>query len=563
MTVPITTIPPASLVNLGAHVRDLYKQHFAHELAAGTVRPLVIPYSVLGAFILPVLYFSVPHVNRPWLFRARWLVMLFIVAFNLSETAGRSSANFAVGYLVGLLQAWGILWSATLLIWMRPQFEAERVEKRRRKRRRGEEGVEELVVRQESAMTKKSNKENRQAMDAPDEDIARSLAEGYEYYWQAYPADGSFLTRFEWSWDLVTSFRGTGWNWCIPILPRFAKPEKPLCGSLVDLTSLPLRTRQGYRRYTSSREWLRLRLIPMILSYLALDALSVLMMKDPYFIFGPDFEAITITTSTTSSSSLHHRLTLPPILAALPSPILFLYRALLCLPAILITIDLIMTSYQLLSHFVLAPLLGTRAELWHYPCVYGSFTPCVLDKGMAGFWGGWWHQTFRAAFSAPGLWLSRHGYIGDPRSDATGRALAGLLAFAQSGFLHALGSITCLPPSQPWAPPLFFLLCWAGTLVQAAASAALGNWMTTTTTRPRWVRRAGHFMFVLAWLGCAQFLFCDDLARAGVWMLEPVAASPLRALGLGRPGDSWWRWDSTYRPRWVVGEKWWESGIAV
>lgn len=245
---------PTALTNFGAHVRDHYRAYFSSALAADHLRPLVIPYSVLGAFIIPVLYLAIPHTRRPWLYKARYLVMLGIVAFNMAETfgygAGRrrsSSANFAVGYAVGLMQAWGVLWSATLLLWMRPQFDAERVAKRRRDKSRREvenggvkgnglvegngahregwhgnrvaaqrvpgNGALESSQLSQKTMTLQNGDSRCEDMDpvnAPDEDIARSLVEGYEYYWQAYPADESFATRLAWSLDLVMSFRGTG-----------------------------------------------------------------------------------------------------------------------------------------------------------------------------------------------------------------------------------------------------------------------------------------------------------------------------------------------------------------
>lgn len=250
---------PANVVNFGASVRDVYRLHFTHELAAGAVKPMIIPYAILGTFILPILYFTVPHVNRPWLFRARYPLMLFILLFNIHETLTTASANFAVGYGIGLCQAWGILWSATLLIWMSPQFEAERVERRKRKRvvvdgdatgasttvngstrglvedgnarQNGDALQNSLALRKRSdpAManghsltdldgTVDASNAKQHGNDAgrgrvtnsPDEDIARSLGEGYEYYWQAYPADAPFSVRFDWSLDLVSSFRGTG-----------------------------------------------------------------------------------------------------------------------------------------------------------------------------------------------------------------------------------------------------------------------------------------------------------------------------------------------------------------
>ncbi|KUI66559.1 hypothetical protein VM1G_01406 [Cytospora mali] len=561
------------LPNLGAYVRDVYRLHFSHELAAGTVKPLILPYSLLGTVVLPILYFSIPHINRPWLYRARYLLWLFILAFNLHEVVTSSSANFAIGYAVGLMHAWGILWTATLLIWMSPQFEAERVERRKRTttdggalvngtasrlnlngnaaREEDSPSQSQRVNARPKAPTATAKHQHAEAGDratgARDEDISRSIDQGYEYYWQAYPAAAPFLTRLGWSFDLVTSFRGTGWNWTVPIIPHFAKPEKPLSLAPVDVDSIPLRTRQGYRRFTTRRALARAQLLPMALGYLALDLGSVYMMKDPHFILGPEF------------ASAEPLSPLPPLLAALPRPVLFTYRSVLCFTAIIVAIELIMTCWRLTCLFLLPRrLLGTRAELWHYPSTYGAFAPNVLDKGLAGFWGGWWHQTFRVAFSAPSAWLARRGHM-DPRSGG-GRAAAGLIAFAQSAFLHSLGSVSCLPPSRPWAPPVFFMLAWAGVLAQAAACGAA---RPVTARVPAPARRAGNLVFVFAWLNATQCWFCDDMARAGIWLLEPVPVSFLRALGLGKPGDSWWRWDWAMWPRWYVGRHWWESGIAL
>lgn len=352
-------------------------------------------------------------------------------------------------------------------------------------------------------------------------------------------------------WNISVADICTGWNWGVPVLPRFAKAEKPLSGSTVDLSSIPLVSRQGYRRYKTSREWVRAQLGTVLLGYLALDILFVLMIKDPYFILGPDLTAELATKSN---------IKLPFPIALLPSPVLFVYRGLLCFSAILIGIKLLMIVGQLWARFIFGPLLGTRAELWHYPSINGSFTTCVLDKGMVGFWGAFWHQTFRTAFSAPGVWLSRHGYM-DPRS-AKGRAIAGLLAFLLSGFLHTLGSVTCLPPSKPHLPAVFFLLCWVGVLVQTTLTGMLRS-AGVGKTSPLWVRRAANFGITFVWLLATQYLLSDDLARAGMFMLEPVPVSLTRAVGLGRPGDSIWRWDAPLWPRFVMGRTWWESGLAL
>lgn len=586
-------LPVPLPANLGQHVRTVYHRHFAHELALGTVKPLVIPQSVLVTFALPILYFTIPHRNRPWLFSARYLLMLCILLYNAREALVTTSPNFAVGYAVGLMQAWGIIWNMTLLIFMRPQFDAERVEKRSASpaaskghagangladgRARASGADENMLSMQNGnghvvagvngnskapAQAQKSTLQigHTEGVDAPDEDMARSLAQGQEYYWQSYPEQASWLTRLDWSFDLVTSFRGTGWNWSIPVIPHFSRPQKPQSGSPVDLGSIPESTPQGYRRYTTRRAWLRAELLPLVVGYLALDALSVTMMKDPYFILGPEYRGPAAVPI----------IPLPPTLAALPPWLLFTYRCLTSFAGVLAAITVIMKFWQLVCAFALAPVLGTRAELWHYPTLMGGFAHNVLDRGLAGYWGAWWHQTFRVAFGAPAAWLglaasggSGGGGAGDSRRRRViSKSLAGFFAFAQSGFLHALGSASCLPPGRPWAPPVFFMLSWLGIVLQSTVCGAMRQ-AGATRALPRWVRRAGNFAFVLLWLSATQYWMLDDIARSGVWLFEPVPVSPLRALGLGGPGDHWFRWTWDELPRLHAGAHWWDSGIAL
>lgn len=358
----------------------------------------------------------------------------------------------------------------------------------------------------------------------------------------------------------------------MPILPQFAKPEKPLSGALVDLSSIPLVTRQGYRRYRTNTEWLRSQVFTVILSYLVLDLLSTLMMKDPYFILGPEFSAAVGTVSRKrrafglTAEAVANPIALPPILAALPPVLLYLYRSMLCFAAVMVGINLIFTCWQFAAHFIVPRALiggSVRGELWHYPSVYGNFVACVLDKGVAGFWGGWWHQTFRTAFAAPGIWMAKKGWI-NPRS-AGGKAVAGFLAFAQSGFLHSLGSVSCLPPSKPWLPPAFFILCWVGVLVQQALTALLRSLSPSPSPFPTWLSRTANFCFCFVYLVSIQFLLCDDLGRSAIWLLEPVPASVFRLLGMGKPGDSWWRWDPSVWPKWHAGgwSRWWETGMTL
>jgi len=46
-------------------------------------------------------------------------------------------------------------------------------------------------------------------------------------------------------------------------------------------------------------------------------------------------------------------------------------------------------------------LICVRREPWFYPDHYGNYS-IVFDRGLAGWWGGWWHQMFRPGFDAAG-----------------------------------------------------------------------------------------------------------------------------------------------------------------
>jgi hypothetical protein len=207
-------------------------------------------------------------------------------------------------------------------------------------------------------------------------------------------------------------------------------------------------------------------------------------------------------------------------------------------------------------------IFGARLDLWQFPSIWGSFT-AVLDHGLAGFWGIWWHQTFRVAFTGPTVWLRRAGWVS--AHTRTGQVAIGVfLAFAQSSALHAAGGFTSLPRRSStwwWAPATFFLLSGVGMLVQRQIVLALG---TRATQAPLWARRAANLVFTAVWLLLTQWALIDDLCHSAIWLYEPVPISPLRAMGFGQPGDGWLRWaDADLFPRWHMGKHWWQIGFAL
>ncbi len=293
------------------------------------------------------------------------------------------------------------------------------------------------------------------------------------------------------------------------------------------------------------------------------------MTQDPYFITGWD-----------NNEGLSPPV-LSPDLASLNPALLSLRRTALSFVGVLAALRLACGAGALCLCFLLRPVLGFRAHPWHLPTGFGSFGQ-VLDRGLAGFWGSWWHQTFRFGFEAPARWIfarrCRRHYAEEKRGTEgtrtvtrtvtkmtiSDRLIGAAAAFLQSGFIHAAGSYTTIPETMWWRPPLFFVLAGVGAALQQQCVAASYSLLGTQRQIPRWVRRLGNLTFVFIWMHMTSWLLIDDFGRSGLWLYEPVPVSLFRALGYGPPGDRRvWRYDSDFLPRWHAGRHWWESGIAA
>jgi hypothetical protein len=557
--------------NLRLYHQTHYRQAFFEAAARDDVRPFVFPWGFVGSFFLPVLYLSFPHVHRPWLYRLRWAVAATILYLHIRLAQTTTASDEAVSYVAGLVAVWSTIWSFNLLLFTRPQWDAARVVCRKRKatevtRENGTENGEKTPGKQNGSQNGLVNRFKKQAppqatpeekssltaTTAPDESVAAALAQGNEYVWQPYPADAPFLTRFAWFADLVTTFRGTGWNWAIPSVPHFPPPPPPPPSSTtqpstpVRLDQIPVASRAGTTRSTTYAAFLRSRLTQLALTYFILDVMITAFRRDPYFMMGPEYPA--------------HE-TRPPLVPELYVGLLpaACWSRWWCLEHVVPTIRHLTGFVAVMAglHFYAAVAqvvyvtglpallggrgserarswLGTYSDLWQYPDVYGGFVEGVLDRGLAGFWGSWWHQTFRAGFVAPGRWLERIVFSSkqvtngaedqdstrrsdkaspteeQPRtnrgelsrsssssssSSSTTRAVVIVyiemfLAFLLSGLLHAVGGHTCvahrmgftpvydknnisdqLPPRRRWEEPVyFFLLQPVGVLVQSLLS---------------------------------------------------------------------------------------------
>ncbi|RFU75292.1 hypothetical protein TARUN_6976 [Trichoderma arundinaceum] len=538
---------------LGYAVRTAYSDTFRLAVADGSARPLLIPFCLLAPFVVPALWLAVPHKRRTWFYHTRWLAMAFIAWSNAYHLMYTSSTNMACAYAAGLASTWGTILSMNLLIWARPQFDAARA-----RRVRKDDGPVELPSSEADDDTGEKKEHTGpqptgngildasgnglRARKTLPKDAASEVSkqrEEYEYIWEPYPAGGGFLERLAWSTDLILSFRCAGWNWSVPSLPRPPIPAQISHGDKIDVDSIPKVSRSGYKRHLTKGEFVRDRLTKVILLYFVLDFLSVYMMKDPYFILGPD----------------HQNYALPPHLRAVPPWLLRAYREVFSLGGVYAAIEAVFGVSDLVQYWMASRFYPSRGALWQYASTFGSFEQ-VLDRGLAGWWGGWWHQTFRMQFAAPATYLFREGYL--KRGSQLASAVAVSISFLQSGMLHASGSLTSVPKTKPWRAPVFFFLQMAGILLQQWMARLLGS-----LTIPRVISRTANLLFTLVWLYFTAPLFIDDCSSTGLWLVEPVPISPLRFLGFGYEGDHWWRWDWDHLPKLYLGETWWQTGIAL
>lgn len=318
--------------------------------------------------------------------------------------------------------------------------------------------------------------------------------------------------------DLIMNFRGPGWNWAIPPLPDIPDFVKQGLGEYDGKPSGKISS-AGLRQYTTRQELFNGQIPPFVVGYFILDIVKTTMMKDPYYIFGPTTYA------------------LPTHLAILSSIQLRIYRELLSAIAVVVSLQMAFSLIPISMGLIFGPrVFGQRAEPWYFPSSWGSFSN-ITEKGLNGLWGGWWHQTFRFAFSAPSNYLINNGHV-EARS-MPAKLLALFFAFGISGFIHTGGSISQVPKTCPWHAPIFFMLQGLGIFIQTTI---YGTLKEPIDKLPKIIRQVGNLVFTFVWLLSTGWILVDDFSRGGIWLYEPIPFSPLRGLGFGVEGDGWWCW---------------------
>jgi hypothetical protein len=506
---------------------------------SGTYKPYIFPKHALGYLLLwaylllipPIppgssLYKPVSHLRYP----------LFGLIFYLSVKSLQEcrSADAQLAYILGLFTALTCLMSAVFLVFEDTRGEVGRwVKRKERPVTNGEgegqgecegkarEGADEVFGMDTGTQI---NASSRRRTDRFQNNVPSSngkpktgIAAAYpterisssdqtsEYVFQRLPS--TFLQRLDWTFDLMTNLRQLNWSY----RPPHQVPLPP---------STPLPTRSAFLRST---------FILFILDYLLVDILKVLSLADPYFSLGP----------TPLSSS--------------PFPFPAISRRLLCIGGIFFLARMTWVTPTLFA-FVLGPrIVGRYADPALYPPHFSSLR-LIADRGLAGFWGGTWHQLFRRYFESAGDFLGRILGPGWEKRTGKGRALRIVTAFTLSGVLHACGSYTTIPPSHPVGEAFLFFAIQPLAIIPHMAIADMIRRRGWRDRIPRPVRQAANAGCALAWLYVTSPLVMQDFSRNGLFLREPAPWSIVR-------GGKWCLGDTG--PTWSGKGKWWERGLAL
>lgn len=530
---------------------------YSKALASGQIEPFVYPWGTLSGGLLLLALLIIPRLPRRYRKLAPISVFTWIVHLCIQTMLKARCLGLANGYGIGLVCAWGMIMSVTLLFCNDIGSDLQRVEWRVVKeeiedRSNGSAngaatGVK--MANEHSPTQRKVWGVDGPAFSASTNTSDNSSTKHYRLVWQGYPS--SMLHCLEWCIDLMTTFRGVGWNWRSPTCPPLDIPVKDPDGKLKprDTAKTASLTTSSISRQTL----LQLQLTGLrdfVIHYLVLDFLKTIMITDPYF----------MGTAPLSSPSPW-----PFLASPAPSRMMFLLtrltRLTVSITSVLSALKFIF-SLSPLFFLTTLPLIIDPQKLTYIPLLEPALYPpywaplrSISEHGLASLWGKWWHQMFRFGISEPSRALIQ--YLDIDRKGHAARTLQLGIAFALSGFIHASGSFTTFSPSKPFSGPMvFFALQAVGIVVQQA----LTTLFTKKLPFPRWLGKVTNVAFALVWMVLTGPFLADDFARCGIWLFEPVPVSFLRGIIWG----DWWVWKGvTDWVGWYRASTLWRSGLAI
>lgn len=527
-----------------------YDKVYYDLIDSGKAHAFLYPWGSLG-FLIVFLYLLIDH--RQWRYRriTNWIVWLATTLAHCWYIAKGRARNPASAFGVGIISCFIIQYCFAVLVADDCQTDFQRIERSEALTSEPAPGqpnghATNGDFRRRAGFNDKAPAKGRQ-MRIKESNVLGPHQRRGPLFWQGFP-QGPWLERMDWIVDVFTSFRGVGWSWQtsgVPPPPKWVQAQ--LRGELdAEVHDEPPQVgRTGIRRLNSRQAVIRESIKCLIIGYITLDALKTLGIHDPWFLGHMDSSLPSFIPALIRDSAVLTRC----------------YRLLICLGAMYTALWSIFKAGPLFWCGILGPrIAGVRGEPWMNPIdFFGSFTP-VLDQGLAGWWGAWWHQTFRFVFEQPANVIRR--LTGVEKRSIPGRLISLYTAFFLSGCLHASGSYTQLGDTRPLLGPMrFFLLQALGITVQTFLAQQLKA-AGLSERLPKPIKRLGNLVIVHVWLYFTAPFLCDDFARGGIWLFEPVPISIFRGLGLGPLGEGWWCWWNGI-VRWHSGKHFWETGIAL
>lgn len=445
---------------------------FAEATASGEITPWPLLPGLLAASA-PALYLMLPRnaFFDSWTFK--YPIFVAVTSYQVYSAATYAVPANRIGYLYGVLSAFSILAYIAFVLLHDVKHHFRR--------------VDQVQVETEDGRSKS------------------------KYVWQPFP-EHSLWERLDWVVDLCMNFRGVGWNWQTLDVPGFPEHVRRDLDpqSLSKANMQPSVSKAGCRRYDDRATLVKVCSQDLLHCCLLASVLWAIVLNDPYF---------------AGSIRAPPPAFLPRVLQ---SPRLVqLYRALV--PGVMMYNGIrgIYTAKALAVVLFGPKFLGFRADPWMLPETGGPFAN-ILDRGLSGFWGGWWHQTFRFTFMSFGEGVVRLLHLRP--SSTLGKVIATVAVFTASGLMHAMGSHMQYQNTHPFSGTFtFFFLQSFGVLIEQVAE-DVGKGLGITLPRP--IRRALCLSWILVWFMMVAPFATDDMAKGESCHVRRTVSSLTRvALG--------------------------------
>lgn len=485
-----------------------FQEKYNLNVSQGKTQPLLVPQHLAGTLILFVWLMLTPwHARLPSI--ATPVALTAVVALSVLTLVNCRSLGMGFGFGIGAQSVMTVVLAINFMLLHDPRNFSRLI----LKRRVGARAQDQPYIEALSGANLKATQYDLRK---------KHFSQDYDVVWQKAPNNA--LIRAGWVLDLLISLRGFHWRWTDTHMSHYEYMTW-------DPARLPRKARSVIHNA-----------FVLIASYVCLDCIKTLMIYDPYF------------WGQIQAGPPHY---LPSLLKA-QTP-LQLYRMLITFLAILSAIIYLSAVCHIVAFSILSsPRYGFFGGGWLCLPLNGSIH-AIARRGLKGFWGEWWHQLLRRHCCS----------LGDAVADFCGfkvpsdhrKAIRYIVAFLLSGILHACGSYTLAGSTRPWAAFVPFALQPIGIFIESTAGRYLSLASPRMANSGFW-RTMGHLGFTLSWLVLTFSFLIDDLAKSGIWFIEPLPFSPLRWAGISGEKDLWncWcgPWLSFYKGRSV-----WESGFAV